>query len=248
MKVYRRLAPFKAISFDLDDTLYSNHPIMVTTTDEMLAYFKKAMPSLLENSTDIQTEYDVEFWSEYKEKALKFNPELKHDVSTLRSETYYLGMIDLGISKAQSRQGAQKAVEHFNFHRSNFTVPDNIHRLLAALAKKWPLIAISNGNVNTNTIKLNQYFSAVYHAGGQSAGKLNKHKPCPDMFNSACKHLKIKPEELLHVGDCGKADILGGVLAGCQTAWVSSYDVGQPLSILPNLELSNVEELYQFLT
>ncbi|WP_426369527.1 hypothetical protein [Pseudocolwellia sp. HL-MZ7] len=69
MKVYRRLAPFKAISFDLDDTLYSNHPIMVTTSDAMLAYFKKEMPALLDNSTDIQVEYDIEFWAEYKEKS-----------------------------------------------------------------------------------------------------------------------------------------------------------------------------------
>jgi len=248
MKVYRRLAPFKAISFDLDDTLYSNHPIMVTTSAEMLAYFQKEMPLLLENLTDIQAKYDISFWAKYRQKVLALNPEMKHDVATLRVETYYLGMIDLGISKAKSRQGAQKAMEHFNHHRSSFTVPENIHNLLTSLAKKWPLVAISNGNVNTETINLNQYFSAVYHAGTQATGKLFKQKPCSDMFDSACEYLKIKPEELLHVGDCGKADILGGVLAGCQTAWVSSYDVGKPLSILPNIELSDVKELQYFLT
>ena len=247
MKFNRRLAPFKAISFDLDDTLYSNSPIMVTTSNAMVAYFNKELPLLLKDSTDIAAEYDIDFWAKYKQKALSFTPELKHDVTALRVENYYLGMIDLGIAKAQARQAAQKALDHFNYHRSNFTVPDNIHRLLSALAKKWPLIAISNGNVNTHAINLNQYFSAVYHAGGQTSGKLNKHKPCPDMFNSACKQLKIEPSELLHVGDCGKADILGGIVAGCQTAWVSSYNVGQPLSVLPHIELSDVEQLHQLL-
>jgi putative hydrolase of the HAD superfamily len=247
MKFYRRLAPFKAISFDLDDTLYSNHPIMMSTSSAMLAYFQKELPLLLNDSTDIQIEYNIEFWSVYKEKALNSNPELKHDVGTLRNESYYLGMIDLGLSKTHAREAAQKAMDHFNFHRSNFTVPDNIHRLLSELAKKWPLIAISNGNVNTRTINLNQYFSGTYHAGEYFSGKLNKHKPCPDMFNHACSQLDIQPSELLHVGDCGKADILGGILAGCQTAWVSSYDVGKPLSILPNIELSDVEELHQLL-
>lgn len=246
MKFYRRLAPFKAISFDLDDTLYSNHPIMMSTSSAMLAYFQKEFPLLL-GSSDIQAVYDIEFWSVYKQQALDLNPELKHDVGSLRSESYYLGMIDLGISKTKSREAVHHAIKHFDFHRSNFTVPDNIHNLLAALAKKWPLIAITNGNVNTHTIDINQYFSAVYYSGGESMGKLNKHKPCPDMFNHACDHLSIKPSELLHVGDCGKADILGGILAGCQTAWVSSYDVGQPLSILPNIELSDVEELHQLL-
>jgi len=248
MKFYRRLAPFKAISFDLDDTLYSNHPIMQITGDAMVAYFQKELPRLLNNSFDIQAEFDINFWSAYKQKALAFKPELSHDVTHLRIESYYLGMIDLGIAKKQARQAAQQALEHFDFHRSNFTVPDNIHKLLEALAKKWPLIAISNGNVNTHTINLNQYFNAIYHAGVCSSGKLNKQKPCSDMFDRACQHLKIRPSELLHVGDCGKADILGGILAGCQTAWVSRFTVGKPLSILPNLELSDVDELHQFLS
>lgn len=247
MKFYRRLAPFKAISFDLDDTLYSNHPIMQVTGSAMVAYFQKELPKLLENTTDIQTEYDINFWSPYKNKAIAFNAELTHDVSALRIESYYLGLIDLGIAKKQARQAAEKALAHFDFHRSNFSVPNNIHNLLSVLAKKWPLIAISNGNVNTHTIELNQYFSAVYHAGGQSSGKQNRQKPCSDMFDHACNHLNIHPSELLHIGDCGKADILGGILAGCQTAWVSSFNVGKPLSILPHLELSDVEELHQFL-
>lgn len=247
MKFYRRLAPFKAISFDLDDTLYSNHPIMITTGEAMVAYFQKELPELLESSKDIQAAYDISFWSAYKNKVLAYTPDLIHDVTTLRVETYYLGMIDLGIAKTQARQAAQKALAHFDFHRSNFKVPKNIHQLLTSLAKKWPLIAISNGNVNTQAIELNQYFEAVFHAGTQTSGKLLKQKPSTDMFESALEHLKIPASELLHIGDCGKADILGGTLAGCQTAWVSNFTVGKPLSILPNVELTDVEDLYQFL-
>ena len=40
MRFYRRLHPFHAISFDLDDTLYSNHPIMLATDTKMIKYFK----------------------------------------------------------------------------------------------------------------------------------------------------------------------------------------------------------------
>lgn len=247
MKFYRRLTPFKAISFDLDDTLYSNRPIMVATSAAMLAYFKKELSLLLKNKTDIPLDYDIKFWSVYRNKALSISPDLKHDVGRLRYESYFLGMVDLGLPEAEAKHEAAKAMAHFDFHRSNFTVPDNIHNLLADLAAKWPLIAITNGNVNTHTININKYFSAVYHSGGESMGKLNKHKPCPDMFDSACAQLAIKPSELLHVGDCGKSDILGAVLAGCQTAWVSSYDVGHPLSILPNVELTDVEKLRQLL-
>lgn len=242
MKFYRRLTPFKAISFDLDDTLYSNHPIMKITALEMEAYFQKELPRLLKNSPDIQTVYDIKFWSPYKQKVIRFNPDLKHDVTALRVESYTLGLIDLGIAKVQARKIAKKALAHFDYHRSNFTVPEHIHSLLSALAKQYPLIAISNGNVNTQAINIEKYFSATYHAGGQY-----QQKPATDMFTSALKHLNIHANELLHIGDCGKADIVGGKLAGCQTAWVSSFTVGKPLSVLPTIELSDVTELHQLL-
>ncbi|MFT6208398.1 MAG: putative hydrolase of the HAD superfamily, partial [Colwellia sp.] len=35
--------------------------------------------------------------------------------------------------------------------------------------------------------------------------------------------------------------------AGCQTAWISCYDVGQPLTVLPNIELADISELRHLL-
>ncbi len=242
MKFYRRLTPFKAISFDLDDTLYSNFPIMMATDEKMVAYFASILPNYLSNSDHTTTVYDARFWMPFKKQALKNNPELIHDVAQMRVESYQLGMTSMGMSNALAREVAVKALKHFEIHRSDFVVPEHIHRLLSRLAQKWPLVAISNGNVNTNTIGINQYFTSVYHADSE-----NKQKPFPDMFEKACKALNILPHELLHVGDCGRSDILGGILAGCQTAWVSSYDVGKPLSILPNIELSNVADLQRLL-
>jgi putative hydrolase of the HAD superfamily len=242
MKFFRRLTPFKAISFDLDDTLYSNFPIMMATDEKMVAYFDKTLSVHVEDTLDIQPTYDFRFWSPYKNKALSFNPHLVHDVAGLRIESYYLGLIDLGLGKSQARLMAEQALTHFETHRSDFEVPPQVHTLLANLAERWPLVAISNGNVNTNLIGINHYFTAVYHAGPSY-----KQKPFGDMFTQAFSDLAIEPHELLHVGDCGRSDILGGILAGCQTAWVSSYDVGKPLSILPNIELSDVAELQRLL-
>ncbi len=242
MKFYRRLAPFKAISFDLDDTLYSNFPVMMATDEKMAAYFNKRLPNYINDKSDLNTSYDFHFWSPYKQQALSLNKQLIHDVAAVRVESYYIGLVDLGIEQPQARKIAEDALAYFDIHRSNFEVPQYVHSLLADLASKWPLVAISNGNVNTHLIGINEYFTYVYHAGPNY-----KQKPCDDMFVKACSDLAIKPHELLHVGDCGHSDILGGVLAGCQTAWVSSYDVGKPLSILPNIELSDVAELHRLL-
>jgi len=236
MHFYRRLAPFKAISFDLDDTLYHNQPIMLATDLKMIDYFAKHLPN------NKQDAYDYRYWFAYRTQVLKINPALKHDVGELRLQTYHLGIQALGFSVTQSMVMAKQALSYFVEQRSNFTVPENIHQLLSKLKKYWPLIAISNGNVDTKAIGLADYFDAIFHAGNGL-----KQKPDSDMFNRTCQQFDLQPRQLLHVGDCGTNDILGAKRFGCQTAWVSTYDIGEPLRQLPNIELIDVVELQRLI-
>jgi putative hydrolase of the HAD superfamily len=239
MKFYRRLKPVKAISFDLDDTLYSNRPIMLSIDTKMAAYFtRRISPSKAINH------FDNSFWWPYRQQALTHNHFLIHDVVALRRESYYLGFKALGLLTDDAKSEAQLALNYFTSLRSNFSVAEPVHQLLANLQKKWPLVAISNGNVDTQAIGIGHYFSATFHAGTQNGEVHYRQKPYADMFIAACNKLSIKPEELLHVGDCGRSDILGAQSAGCQSAWLSFYDVGKPLSLLPNIELSDVVELH----
>lgn len=240
MKFYRRLKPFKAISFDLDDTLYSNYPVMLAVDAKMKGYFSKTLSHLQNDQNTI--EFGYQFWFPFRQQVLTENAALIHDVVELRLETYVLGMKVLGMSDVQAKLKSQQALDYFIEQRSDFVVPSKVHKLLAALQQKWPLVAISNGNVDTQLIGLAPYFSAVFHAG-----KKYQQKPTSDMFLAACETLSINSNELLHVGDCGNSDIAGGIAAGCQTAWLSCYDVGKPLSVLPNIELSDVVELHHLL-
>jgi putative hydrolase of the HAD superfamily len=238
MKFYRRLKPFKAISFDLDDTLYSNRPIMLSIDIKMAAYFAKriSLPKVI-------TIFDNRYWWSYRQQALTGNQFLIHDVVALRLESYNLGFRAAGFSAVAAKLEAQLALDYFISQRSNFTVAEPVHQLLASLQKKWPIVAISNGNVDTQAIGIHQYFSATFHAGKN--GDIHyRQKPHADMFVAACNNLSIKPEELLHVGDCGRSDIFGAQSAGCQSVWLSCFDVGKPLSLLPNIELSDVVELH----
>jgi len=236
MQYYRRLEPFKAISFDLDDTLYHNFPVMMATDAKMVAYFSRALPSLK------QGEYDYQFWFRFRKQVLNAQPELMHDVGQLRLRSYYLGMVSLGFSADIALTMAKDALQYFIEQRSDFTVPDKVHHLLGQLKKHWPLIAISNGNVNTKAIGLEHYFSAIFHAG-----KGLKQKPDVDMFERACQQFSLQPRELLHVGDCGANDVIGAMRYGCQAAWVSTYDVGKPIRVLPHFELTDITELYRLI-
>jgi HAD superfamily hydrolase (TIGR01549 family) len=237
MKFYRRLRPFKAISFDLDDTLYSNQPIMKAAEASMEAYFSKQFEAVVAKN-DKELIFDRKFWQPYREQAIKILPELAYDVVRLRLESYYHGICALGYSSEDAHQQADLAIHTFNVERSNFVVPDKAHQLLTHLKKHYPIVSISNGNVDTNAIGIDGYFQHIYHATGGV-----KQKPDAQLFNMACKDLNIEPHELLHIGDCGLADIEGAIAAGCQTAWVSCYNVGKPIKVLPHVVVADISTL-----
>jgi len=248
MKFYRRLSVIKAISFDLDDNLYSNKPVMLAIEKKMVAYFALAFADKLNKLPARFHGFSHQFWFPFRKQAINKQPELKHDVVQVRLVTYQLGIKSLGYSDEEALKMAQAGLDYFISLRSDFSVPESSKQLLSQLSKHYPLVAISNGNVDTKSIGIDHYFQHVYHAGWQKNGDLLRQKPAPDMFNLACKQLAIQPSELLHVGDCGRADIQGALSAGCQAAWLSCYDVGQPVTVLPHIELTQVIQLKQLLT
>jgi len=64
MKFHRRLKPFQAISFDLDDTLYNNEPVMQATYEKMCRYFSQVLSQFNNHH------YDHHFWSTFRSQAL----------------------------------------------------------------------------------------------------------------------------------------------------------------------------------
>jgi putative hydrolase of the HAD superfamily len=228
MKFYRRLSAIKAISFDLDDTLYANGPIMLLAEKKMQQYFIEHFSKSL----------TLKFWQPFRAQAIKANPMIGHDVIALRIESYFLGFCSLGFSKSQASEHAQQAMAYFSFVRSDFSLPEHIHQLLAQLKQRFSLVAITNGNVDTKAIGINHYFSDIYHAVDGI-----KQKPHSEMFDHACQQLSISNNQLLHVGDCGRADIQGAINAGCQAAWLDNSGPGKALSVLPHIELTTVADL-----
>jgi len=198
VKFNRRLTPFSALTFDLDDTLYANRQVMVATEQAMISYFA----TLLLPYSSGDTVFNRHFWWPFRQQAIGNNALLAHDVTALRRETYQLGIYSLTGDKSLSQSLAAQAQDYFIQERSNFKVPDTVHALLATLAKRYPLVAISNGNVDTNAIGLTSYFQHFLHAGGN-----NLKKPDHDMFLKAAALLNMPVSQLLHVGDCGHADV-----------------------------------------
>ncbi len=235
MKYYRAIKPFKAISFDLDDTLYDNHPVIEKANQSIIKHLNATYPELAE-----LTEHQ---WSLYKEIEAAEFPEVKHDVSLWRIKTLVRIMIIYGIPEVKAIEYARHAFTEFIKLRSDFVVPQESLQLLEKLAERLPVIAITNGNVDEFQIQLHDKFKFILKAGNGF-----KSKPEADLFIEAARRLHIEVSDILHVGDHLISDVYGAQNNGAQAVWFNPNK--QSLSgamLLPTVEISRLDQLYKLL-
>ena len=234
MIFYRKIAPIKAMTFDIDDTFYDNWPYIKKAEQALTNYIAEQYPSLGHITWEDRLAA--------KEKVLAGRPEFFFDMGKLRFATLELLFSDLGLNTTEASKTAQDCFEYFYFKRSDFTINPEYHGILSVLASKVPLIAITNGNVNMQQIGLAQYFTGIYHASVDYRAK-----PHPDMFIAAQQDLVVPMQSILHTGDCPINDVWGAYKMGMQTAW---YADDRPMRMnqerfraLPSVQLNELHDL-----
>jgi len=235
MEFFRRLGAVRAISFDLDDTLYDNRPVIEHAEQWMVAHMRDRY---LETAM-----YDRSWWHRLKLELQRQQPALVDDVSLCRRVLLQRGLMDGGMNEAMARQEAESVFAQFLEVRSQIAVPDTTRRILSALAQKYPLVVITNGNVLLERLGLEGQFQHVLKAGGGF-----RMKPAPDLFTDMARRLQLAPQQILHVGDDVTTDVAGAVRNGYRSAWLN--DVGQDwrtLRILPDVMLTRLEQLLTLL-
>ena len=235
MEFFRRLGAVRAISFDLDDTLYDNRPVIEHAEQWMVAHMRDRY---LETAM-----YDRSWWHRLKLDLQRQQPALMDDVSLCRRVLLQRGLMDGGMNEAMAHQEAESVFVRFLEVRSQIAVPDTTRRILSALAQKYPLVVISNGNVLLERLGLDGHFQHVLKAGGGF-----RMKPAPDLFTDMARRLQLAPQQILHVGDDVTTDVAGAVHNGYRSAWLN--DVGQDwrtLRILPDVMLTRLEQLLTLL-
>lgn len=231
MNVYKALNPIQALTFDLDDTLYANAPIIAAAEAAMLTCLQRHKPQLTHN--------DTHYWQLQRKLVASHRPDLCHDVSTWRLAAVEQGLQAQGIAHCEAAELAELAVDAFLQVRTDVTVNSDIRQLLEQLAAQRPLVAITNGNADVTRMGLDHCFVLSLRAG--PSGRM---KPYPDMFIRAAEFLALPCASMLHVGDHVRSDVLGALNAGCMAAWLNppANAQRQPL-VLPHLEISSLHQL-----
>ena len=235
MEFFRRLGAIRAISFDLDDTLYDNRPVIEHAERWMVAHMRDRY---LETAM-----FDRSWWQRLKLQIQREQPALVDDVSLCRRVLLQQGLMEGGMAADLAHQEAESVFAQFLEVRSQIAVPDTTRRILSALAQKYPLVVITNGNVLLERLGLDGHFQHVLKAGGGF-----RMKPAPDLFHDMARRLGLPPSQILHVGDDVTTDVAGAVHNGYRSAWLN--DVGQDwrtLRILPDVMLTRLEQLLTLL-
>jgi FMN hydrolase / 5-amino-6-(5-phospho-D-ribitylamino)uracil phosphatase len=222
----------KAISLDLDDTLW---PIWPT-----IERAEKALHDwLVENAPMTAAMFSSpSALREIRSYMASNRPDLKNDLSAIRRESIRLALYRAGENPLM----ADQAFEVFFAERQRVDLFEDVRPALEFLSSRFPLISVSNGNADLQRVGLAPFFRAAITAREFGVGK-----PDPRIFHAAAGALDVMPQDMLHVGDDATLDALGALNAGMQAAWVNRSDSLWPHEVEPHLALSNLTELCDLL-
>ncbi len=129
---------------------------------------------------------------------------------------------------------------------SSATPFPEVPELLAALRSTYRLAVMSNADdaFLLPFLRRNQLeFEIVL-----SSEAARSYKPRVHIFRHLCELLRLRPHEVLYVGDNPAADLLGARAAGLAVAWINRTGATLPARVPPpDVEMSDLRELLQIL-
>lgn len=220
--------PIRAITFDLDDTLWPVKPIMVNAERVLREWFATHAPA----TAQLYAQPGVP--AQLRSEVHAMFPDQLHDMALLRRESIRLVLQRSG----EDTQKADAAFEVFHAMRQQVAFFDDVLPALARLAARWPLVALSNGTAELARTGLSSYFKTAV-----SAHTFGVSKPDPRIFAEAARLAGCQAAQVLHVGDDVVADGQGALDAGMQMAWVNRNGHSWHHATPPHLEVSELVSL-----
>ena len=222
------IARIKAISIDLDDTLWPIWPTIEKAEKVLHNWLVEYAPMAAALFSTPSALRDI------RNHMAASRPDLKNDLSAVRRESIRLALYRAGENPLL----ADQAFEVFFAERQRVTLFEDAEPSLQFLAQRFPLVSVSNGNADLERVGLGSYFRAAVSAREFGVGK-----PDPRIFHAAAGAVDLTPADVLHVGDDATLDALGALNAGMQAAWINRSDHLWPHELEPDLTITTLTEL-----
>ena len=228
------MPPFsvRAITLDLDDTLWPIAPVVLRAETVLGQWLRRHAPRTAEL-------FPLEAMRALRDEVAREHPHLAHDFTRQRLIALERMLTAAGDDVAL----AQPAFEAFFAARCDVAHYDDTVDALDRLAARVPLAALSNGNADLVRIGLMDRFA--FQLGAREHGAA---KPDPSIFHAACARLDVPPAHVLHVGDDIEMDVVGAHRAGLRSCWINRDGRTWPHAALrPDLEFTDLAALADWL-
>jgi FMN hydrolase / 5-amino-6-(5-phospho-D-ribitylamino)uracil phosphatase len=202
----------KALSFDLDDTLWPCDDVIGRAESALYAWLERHFPA-------IPARYSLDDMRRHRQEAAARDPALAVDMSRLRVETLRRHAREAGYGEGMAEAG----LDVFLGERQRVTLYPEVRFVLEELRRMYPLVALTNGNACVERVGLGEFFAVSLSAADVGAAK-----PDPAMFRAACTELSVRPGDLLHVGDDPLRDVHAARSLGAGAVWVNRTAMAWP--------------------
>jgi HAD superfamily hydrolase (TIGR01549 family) len=203
------LTNIRAISLDLDDTLWPVWPIIARAEEALQAWLQQHAPATAALGQD------REVLRQIRHQVQLDWPDRGHDLAALRQEAIRRLLVQAG----DSEHLAAHAFEVFHAERQRVELFDDAMPLLSHLSGRYPLLAITNGTADVHRVGLGAWFA---HA--VNAPTLGCAKPDPGIYLHAAQLAGLAPHQVLHIGDDARLDAWGARNAGMAAIWLNRHD------------------------
>ncbi|MCP5196355.1 MAG: HAD-IA family hydrolase [Gammaproteobacteria bacterium] len=222
----------KAITFDLDDTLWDIWPVVERAEILLHAWLTTRYPRIPERFTPLELR-------ELSQEVIVACPEIAYDRTRLRKEALWLAARRVGYLEFD----VESAFAVFFLARNAVEPFADVRPTLERLARHYMLASLSNGNADLRLIGLHDLFAFSLNAIDVGAAK-----PESLMFDRARQRLAVQPDQIVHVGDDPEHDVFGAAQAGFRTVWVNRTGRNWPGGLRADAEITTLVELEPVLT
>ena len=227
------ISKIKAISLDLDDTLWPIWPVIERAEKVLLDWLSQHAPMTAAMFASPAALREIR---EYMANVmLKNKPEMRHDLGAIRKESIRLAL----YRSKENPLLAEAAYEAFFAERNRVDLYDDTLPALKALSGRYPLVALSNGNAQLDLVGLQSYFKASLNAK-----EFGVSKPDARIFVAAAGAVAVQPHEVLHIGDDAALDVRGALNAGMQAVWLNREEKLWPYDdSTPTVEVTSLADV-----
>ena len=232
---------YKAILFDLDDTLIDNDESCKYAIFNL--YEKFGIPCT--NETFLRwKQFDIDYWIEWENGTFIFPSWINSQhqkIDFLRYNRFYEFFKEFNITheEAESLNSYYISLLHKNI------IPiDGAHEVLEELSKSHELVISTNGPKEAAFKKVKAANLHMYINKIVASGECGFSKPMPSFFRYVISKMNTKDRsQMLIIGDSLKSDILGGIYNGIDSCWFNPEGKENTLGMDPTYEIKHLKQL-----